>query len=393
MNKPVDESKIEVLFFERPIADLKKFAFKIARVIKNDSLEIRMGAICIEMPSDNNGIDEFYHWDEVKNSIDEFLTQKRVKIVVFSNYRIPDIEFILHAKRLGIKTLLIQEGLIYDGISINDVSTKNVLTSFVSYFDKSISYINTIFRMCKYEKRSKAKVLTGIVKNKKNITISLANSFSVPLRADYVLTMGKYWEKYYTETVGYDKSQIRLVGDHDLDDFEVQERSESAICYIATVLVEDGTIHKEDFIGFIKSLSTAIPANTKTYVKLHPRSDISLYKAIQKENVEFIDKSGFLPSVNLYIGHRGSLIGKALYESDNLILWQFPNEDYCFYEEFASAVVKNESDLRSAINDIDITKKTNKKRDKIESYYWKNPEGAIKSITNIIVSYMHGSNV
>lgn len=393
MNIQENNSQIDILFFERPIADLKKFAFKIARVIKSDRPEIRMGAICIELPTDNNIIEEFYHWDEVKNRIDEFLKEKRVRIVIFSNYRIPDIEFILHAKKLGIKTLLIQEGLIYDGISINDVSTKNILTSFVSYFDKSISYINTIFRMCNYDKSSKAKVLAGIVKNKKNITISLANSFSFPLRADYVLTMGRHWDTYYTETVGYDHSQIRLVGDHDLDDFEVQEENENAICYIATVLVEDGTIKKKDFINFIRFLSSSIPNNIKTYVKLHPRSDLSLYSAIQKDNVEFIDQSGFLPSVNLYIGHRGSLIGKALYESDNLILWQFPNEDYCFYEEFATAVVRDKGDLKTAIKDIDITKKTNKKRDQIEDFYWKNPDGAINSITNYILNYMHDKNI
>lgn len=393
MYKPAENTRIDILFFERPIADLKKFAFKIAKVIKNNRTEIRIGAICIEMPSDNYDIDEFHHWDEVKNTIDEFLKRKRVKIIIFSNYRIPDIEFILHAKKLGIKTLLIQEGLIYDGISINDVSTKNILTSFVSYFDKSISYINTIFRMCKYEKRGKAKVLSKIIKNKKNITITLANSFSIPLRADYVLTMGKHWDTYYIETVGYDHSQIRLVGDHDLDDFDVQEENERAICYIATVLVEDGTIQKEDFINFISILSASIPNEIKTYVKLHPRSDISLYQAMQKANVEFIEKSGYLPSVNLYIGHRGSLIGKALYESDNLILWQFPNEDYCFYEEFASAVVKNEKELRSAINSIDITQKTNKKRNRIESFYWKNPNGAISSITQYILSYMQENSI
>ena len=391
MDNLKNEFQIDILFFERPIADLKKFAFKIAKVIKGDGLEVRMGAICIEMPTDYSEIDEFYHWDDIKNNIDDFLTRKKVKIIVFSNYRIPDIEFILHAKRLGIRTILIQEGLIYDGISINDVTTKNIFTSFVSYFGKSISYISTIFRMCKYEKRSKANVIAGIIRNKKNITISLANSFSIPLRADYVLTMGRYWDKYYKETVGYAQSQIRIVGDHDLDDFVVQEKNERAICYIATVLVEDGTIKKDDFVNFIGFLSSSIPEDVKIYVKLHPRSDVSLYKALERENVEFIQKSGFLPRVNLYIGHRGSLIGKALYESDNLILWQFPNEDYCFYGEFASAVVRNENDLRKALADIDITKKTNKKRKQIEAFYWKNPEGAIFSITKYILSYMHGN--
>ena len=387
----IGNSDIDILFFERPVADLKKFAFKIAKIIKSAHPEIRLGAVCIEFPGDKNDIDEYYHWDTMKNDIDGFLIEKKVKMIVLSNYRIPDIELILHAKHLGIKIVLIQEGLIYDGISINDVSTKNIVTSFVTYFEKSVSYVKTILRMCRYSKKNCVKVLLEIVRKKKNITITLANSFNEPLLADYVFTMGKHWEKYYTETVGYSIDQLRLVGDHDLDDFVLQASNENAICYIATVLVEDGTVKKEDFIHFIEALSASVPNETKMYLKLHPRSDLSLYEALQKENVVFVDQSGYLPSVNLYIGHRGSLIGKALYESDNLILWQFPDEDYCFYEAFASAVVSNEQMLKATIEKIDISCKTNLKRERIESYYWKNPNGAINSITNYILSYLQNS--
>ena len=70
--KAENKTNIDILFFERPIADLKKFAFKIAKEIKSVCPEIKLGAICIEKPSEKNDIDEFYHWNTIKKSIDCF---------------------------------------------------------------------------------------------------------------------------------------------------------------------------------------------------------------------------------------------------------------------------------------------------------------------------------
>ena len=114
--------KIDILFFERPLVDLKKFAFKIAKELKMISPDISLGAICIELPGeqDENKIDYFYHRKQVRD-IDGFLLESEVKLIVFTQSRIPDLEFILHAKRLGIKTIMIQEGVMFDGMNINDV--------------------------------------------------------------------------------------------------------------------------------------------------------------------------------------------------------------------------------------------------------------------------------
>ena len=38
--------------------------------------------------------------------------------------------------------------------------------------------------------------------------------------------------------------------------------------------------------------------------------------------MEFI-REGSLPSVTCYIGHRSTLLARALYESDNLLIWKF----------------------------------------------------------------------
>ena len=44
--------------------------------------------------------------------------------------------------------------------------------------------------------------------------------------------------------------------------------------------------------------------------------------------------------------------------------------------------------MQKSIKSIDLKKRTNKKRMDISNVYWQNPNGAIRTITNIACSYM-----
>lgn len=384
--------RFDVLFFERPLVDLRKFAFKITKEIKKIDCSILCGAIALELPTekDPNEIDFFFYREEIQD-IDEFIRESGIKLIILTQNRVPDLEILLYAKRQGIKTVMVQEGIMFDGTNINDLSATSIFGMF-KYIPKVIEYTNIMRRMCKYSKTSFAGLIAKMIREKNDLTTSLAKYFEQNLTCDYVFTMGSFWDDYYINRKGYTKQQIKLVGDHDLDGYVPSKTSEEAICYIANTLVEDGTISASEFGGFIQSLADAIDKRTKLYMKLHPRSDKSLYKPLMDHNVEFVDKPGYIPSVNLYIGHRSALLGKALYESDNLIIWRFPKEKVCFYETYSTAVCMNSTDLQKAISTIDLTKKTNIKRDEISRVYWLNPEGAIHSIASKSIEYI-SSNV
>lgn len=379
--------KIDILFFERPLVDLKKFAFKISDVLKVLDDDLKIGAVCIELPrkGDSSKIDYFFYRSKIKN-IDFFLEMTSVKMIVFTQSRIPDLEFMLHAKKRGIKTIMIQEGVMFDGMNINDVNIQNAF-AILRYIPKVFEYLNIVRQMCKYDGKSYIHVLHRILKEKKNITIILSKSFSYPLIGDYVLTMGDYWKEYYESKYGYKGNQIYVVGDHDLDGFRSSNLNEPAICYIANALLEDGSIRKKDFNDFIEILARTVDKKTKLYVKLHPRSNKSYYDRLNTHNVEFI-RNGELPSVNVYIGHRSALLGRALYESDALIIWRFPNEEFCFYEKYATATCSDEYSFKKALNSININEHSNEKLADISSVYWSNPKGAIKTIANCIYNYM-----
>lgn len=378
----------DILFFERPLVDLRKFAFKITKELKKIDSSIQCGAIALELPTekDPNEIDYFFYRRDV-HDIDAFFRETGIKLIVLTQNRVPDLEIILHAKKLGIKTVMVQEGIMFDGTNINDLSTSSVLGMF-KYIPKVLEYTNIMRRMCRYASCSFTGLIAKMVKERIDLTTSIAKYFDQNLACDYVFTMGEFWDDYYVNRKGYSKEQIKLVGDHDLDGFIPSETSEEALCYIANTLVEDGTISAQKFDGFVRALAEAVDKHTKIYMKLHPRSDKSLYSPLMDHNVEFIDKPGYIPSVNLYIGHRSALLGKALYESDNLIIWRFPEEKVCFYEEYATAVCMNAEELRDAIAKIDISKKSNLKRDIISKVYWLNPNGSISTIASNCVEYM-----
>ena len=383
---------IDILFFERTLADLKKFAFKISSELKKIDPQLKIGAVAIEMPGneDKNDIDVFISRKDIKD-IDEFLKSNGVRIMVFTQTRIPDMEFILHCKKLGIKTIMLQEGVMFDGMNINDVSVANAF-AILGYIPKVTEYFHILWNMCKYDKRSFTKVVWHFLMKKKNVTLTIAKEFSTHLIGDYIFTMGEYWDDYYLTEHGYKKEQIRLIGDHDLDGFVPTGKNEDAICYIANVLVEDGTVAKKDFDAFLHAFADSVDKKTKLYIKLHPRSNKELYDIFKEHNVEFI-RNGVLPSVNVYVGHRSALLGRALYESDSLIIWRFACEEVCFYEKYATATCTKPEELRKALETVNLHEHTNDKLETISKVYWNNPEGSMKMAARLINDYKNNINI
>ena len=373
-------SKIDILFFERPLVDLKRYAFRIASVLKKTNRHLSLASISLELPPTNmeTGMDYHYLRKEMKN-IDAFLTQHKVQMIVFTNPRIPDMEMILHAHQLNIKTVMIQEGVIFQGANINDVSASNVFSS-LKYAAKTFSYFGILERMCRYAHKSYFGLLKEIVTQKQNITKIVAHYFAPYLIGDYVLTMGDYWADYYKNVMKYPAERIRVMG-------EFHDEKEKAVCYIATVLVEDGSRSKEEFKVFIDAMANSIDKETKLYLKLHPRSNENLYEELKDHNVEVI-RQGELPSTTVYLGHRSTLLARALYEYDNLIIWKFPNEKEDFFEQFATYTVTSEEELKRALDQLNIDTCSNKKREEMEKIYWLNPKGAIQTAADMIYQYM-----
>lgn len=257
------DTKIDILFFERPLADLKRYAFRIAKHLKQIAPDIKLASVSLELPENKKAycMDHYYERKEIRD-IDTFLKMHAVRMIVFTNPRIPDMEMILHAHKMGIKTVMIQEGVIFRGATVNDVSVSDAVTA-LRFIPKTLSYFGILWRMCRYDGRSYIGLLKAIVRKKQNITSIIAHYFQPYLIGDYVLTMGEYWADYYKNVMLYPEDRIRIMGDHDLDGFKISDKKEKAICYVATILVEDGLRTETEFNGFLEALSNTVDKETK----------------------------------------------------------------------------------------------------------------------------------
>lgn len=377
----------DIIFFDSPFIQLERFCAKIATEIRKLDENIKMAAVVlvqapkttpIRMEDCPEGLkkkfDNLFLYDDIAN-IDYFLINTKPKLLFFGANRIPDLEIVLHAKKLGIKTCAFQHGLYYKGCCINEF---NVHNSFLALrtSDKVFNYLRILRRMSTYDKTLYLKVLSRLFLRKGELQSLAMHSFSEPLTCDYAFVIGKEWEDYYHDVFKYNREKIVLMGAHDLDDFDEKIEPRPAICYIANTLVEEGTIRKKEFLEFIDILAASLDKNIPLYIKLHPMSDRTLYTALERENVYFLDKQGELPSTNVYIAHHSTLIGKAVYYSDQLILWQFPSEKNCFYKDYSFAVCRNVEELQDALGSVDYYHTTHEKKEKISRMYYKNPEGA-----------------
>ena len=387
---------VDILFFDKPYLNLLRFGNEIAGHIRALDSTISIGGMfCIDAPSSSDeyaktNFDSVYIRKDVK-AIDEFLISNEVKVIVFTIYRVCDMEVILHAKHLGIKTIMLQEGVIFDGTNIDGVTWKNILASF-AFLPKVVWYLRTLKDMCKYDSQSYKRLIFGMRKVKTKLPIYIMKSFSVPLICDYVFIMGEHWREYFKTVQGYGDDKILLMGDHDMDGMDLSVKPEKAVCYVANVLVEDGTIQKDSFLEFVSTLADLLKDAPKVYVKLHPRSDESLFGALKSIDAIFL-RSESLPYCAAYIGHRSTLLGRALYITDNLILWRFPSEKVCFYENYATAVCSSRDEIAKAVGSIDYENVSNYKRARVSEMYLFVPDGSFHQVAQGIVSYLENDAI
>ena len=310
------------------------------------------------------------------SKVEAYINEIRPDVVVFAQNTTPDLGAIYFSQKIGAKIVMMQHGLLYDGASLNNVRVGEIFAA-MKMAKKTLSYFNIMRVMCKKEGKSFIKLVKNIVAEKENVTTTVQNYFNPPLRGECAFVIGEHWRDYYHDNYGYDKERIYVMGNHDLDDLNENATIEDAICYIPSVHVEDGKVQLDVFNEYLKSLKDAIPAGTKMYIKLHPRSNKKIYTDILgEENIIYLSGKE-LPYVNTYIGHNSSLLSKALQISGKLILWGFKEEKELFYKDLAYAVCHDGAALKEAVAKA-LADEGNGRKNDIERFSYRNPIGAYK---------------
>ncbi len=376
----------KIMFFDLNIIGIGRYPLEIAKEI--DKMEKGVFFYFLFEEDPDNKIDEIKkqlpqnsELIKIKNANYEYIKKIFLEIkpdsFLVMAQRIPDSALIAIANELNIRTFKFQHGLYIPYMKRN-------ISMFFSKIIKTIRYMEYALVISIAVKKNRMEV----IKNYLNIFIrgkKLVNT-NLPLEkinAKTVFVYGEYWKKYHTDEFGYTYEQQIIVGYPDLIQLmEIKKKpQEDAICYICQTLVEDGRMPREQMEQFSKILAKNI-GDKKLYIKLHPRSDVSLYQSFENmPNVTFL-KTGF-PCCTKYIGHYSSLLAMAMYLTNEVFLWKFKDHnEYPFYlvnngkifsddENYLNLFIKN--------NTIDISF-----NEELKQYFYYDGISPIVKIANIL---------
>ena len=360
----------KIMFFDLNILGIGRYPLQIANEINKDDTEVYFYFLYEEDPN--------CKLEEVRNKLPN--NSKLIKIQK-PNYeyikslmqelnpdsflvmaqRIPDSALVSVANELGIKTFKFQHGLY---IPFMKKDLKVYISKIIKTF-RYFQYALVIARATKFSRLTILKEYINIFLKGKKIT-----NTTLPIEkinVDTVFVYGEYWKQYHTEEFGYKYKDQVIVGYPDLTQLEniKKKPKEEAVCYICQTLVEDSRMDREQMENFINVLSMSI-GDKKLYIKLHPRSDMTLYEPLQNRKNILFTKTDF-PHCSKYIGHYSSMLALSMYLTNEVFLWKFENHnEYPFYlVENAKILSSSPEKVKEFIKSISNSKKLNK----IENFF------------------------
>jgi hypothetical protein len=306
-------------------------------------------------------------------------------LIVFAQ-RISDSAYVSCAKNLGIHTSMFQHGMYIPFM-------KREATIFIENISKTIRYIRYASAVAIASGRSRREYIRDYI----NVFVKGVNVLNTSIdiskvNVDEVYVYGEYWKIYHQQQFGYSLDCQHIVGYQDLAQVNTIKNlpKENSICYVAQTLVEDGRMAREEFLKFISTLSKAIPKDKKIYLKLHPRTDLSLFtQLINEHSVELCDN--VIPHSTCYIGHYSTLIAVVASIGTCLVLWEFPEHPIpTYFKDFSDFYTDSEESLIQYLNsevlDIDSLVSDRSVKEKTVKYFfdYDNSNDTFKKIAHCI---------
>ncbi|GCL41817.1 MULTISPECIES: polysialyltransferase family glycosyltransferase [Nostocales] len=318
-----------------------------------------------------------------KTNISHKLTTFKPDALIVMAQRIPDSAYISLAKTLKIKTFMFQHGLYIPFL-------KREPSLFLKKLVKTLRYIMYALTIAEIVEEDKIKYLQYYIKNLvfgQNITGSIDKN---KINVDKVLVYGNFWKEYHRQQFGYSDESQYVIGYPDL--IKVKDISslirENSICYIAQTLVEDGRLPRNDFLNFINILSSSIPNDKKIYIKLHPRSDVSLYKQLKEvNNAEFCNNN--IPHCSHYIGHYSTVLAVIAMVNTNVLLWDFEGHEIpSYFTDICRVKTADVKELVDFINNNSILENEceNKLKSQFQNFFYFDGEDPLQKTAKIILN-------
>ncbi|WP_303852216.1 hypothetical protein [Seleniivibrio woodruffii] len=336
-----------IVFYDINLLNLKKYIGDIVCGLIEDKT-VRVILLYDEFSQEGYDFYKEKNCKIIKNSavayssVRKFLESINPDLFMVNAQRLSDTAFVAVAKTLGIKTGMIQHGM------------------YIPFLKRERFFlIKKIFKTIKYFLYSQV-IATAIHKNGfdvfskffatfvKGEIYKSSVDFYEQINTDFVLVYGEYWKHYHNEIFGYPLASQHTIGYHELNRVPVilaQPFQKDAVCYIAQTLVEDGRIDRRVMESFLSNLS-ATAGDRIVNVKLHPRSDNTLYKYHN-----FILSKHDIPNAGIFVGHYSSMIALVGHLKRKLVLYELPGHDIPVYFKKIATVADDYGSFASALEE------------------------------------------
>ena len=174
------------------------------------------------------------------------------------------------------------------------------------------------------------------------------NKFLIPSNF-YIYS--EFDKNLFAKKYGFNKNVMKVTGSIDLYNYYsiINQKRFNAPCYLAQTFVEDNRIPEilfENIIAFYVNLAKEVNI---FYLKLHPRSNIDLYKNLTSLSNVIVLRNEF-PNCSVYIGHYSSTLFLARYLSGCVIIHDIESETIPkMYQLSATLISKNLNEIKKEI--------------------------------------------
>ena len=310
-------SKVAIIFFENQKQNWSRFPKLISENIflEDKYFVYNLGNDKIE----NSFFDGIFKFKGNCKEIIPILNRYEKIVVVLMSYRLIDLIFynFLLNNHCNVKGISIQHGV------YSDVLVRTNLIQFMNVtWKRIISYIISIFSYPFITFLQKISIILDTKKVYYDSILKLKNSsinkfLKLP---ENVFIIDKIWEKYHIENYYFKKPKFFIVPS--IDD-ELKNNPEklpkNSVVIIIQSMVEDGRYSREIYINELNLILNSIDLSKTIYLKLHPRSDMSLYQNLNKK---VVFKKNFIVGEHVISSY--SSLMKTYYEFGSLVFkWNF----------------------------------------------------------------------
>lgn len=351
---------MKALFFDSSPTMAAKNLLPIADFINSKEEFFNATFVCAELSSNvdyeyneksKQSLTKFdnYKYKTLKSfnlrKIKTFLEDEQPELLFIDRYTIYDQLWVGIANKLGIVTIKLQHGFELDSVNWKHFSM-------ISKFNKGIRLTYAAFNISRLIRVSFFRLFAQYYlyifwgKNFKNKLLSnhILHPTKTFVYSEYYKT---FWKKKYD--FQFKNMEVITPADFLLIDSVKKKNRIKGCCYITQTLVEDGRMLRSEFLDLMDHYKTVASKVETFIIKLHPRSDLSLYESFKKLDNIIITRD--FPNCTSYLTHYSSMAFTSAFLTNNVIIHELGNNQTPeLFKKVATQIVSNIEELITAID-------------------------------------------